>query len=203
MSLFVIVPFYAICSIIYYLSIKKWIKSIISLLFFFVVTFIYGLINAKNFVNKIDTWPDSSIEIPEGVQIEYPVFLENDQTKNNRLKNRSIKTPDFQLYQSVESASYEYDLWVSKIEPGIVYLKVFAIIYDEQIINEGLKQFGSIEINNPSDSTMRFSTKHNFAFGLCNKWDMPFVGKIEVWFKPNNNSEERKLLTKNYALRSM
>jgi len=48
-------------------------------------------------------------------------------------------------------------------------------------------------IDNPTDSIIKFSSDTDFTI-YEGDWGKPYVARFELWFKPDNGGQERKLI---------
>lgn len=192
-------------SVFYQLSKRKWFKSIITLFLFggTVIIFIITLVTLFFIEQETpDTWAKNLI-IPKNIQIDNPVDMEFgeklDNNKPGSVTNKTVTKTDFQLYNSFQPGLYEYDFWIGKIEKGTIYLKAFEITQNVSLSDERLPKSSSIKIYNPTDNIKKFSTIDNFTI-YEGDWGDPYAARFEVWFKPDNGKEERKLFSKNYKI---
>ncbi len=186
---------------------RKWWKFILTFLFFCVAIgalFIYSfaLLFVGPYFDGTDRWADN-LTIPDNIQIEIPVELHYNghlnRNKPDSITNRQVTEIDFQLYNSFQPGLYEYDFWVGKIESGIIYLKAFEITQEYALSTHKLPARSSIKIHNTTDKIQKFGTTSHFTI-YEGDWGKPYAARFEVWFKPDNGGNERKLLTKNYKI---
>ena len=144
-----------------------------------------------------DKWADNLI-IPENIALHIPkeAFA---QTRSDSIINLERSKSDFELYNSFQPGLYEYDLWINEIESGTVYLKAFEITQEYQLSTDRLPEQSSIKINNPTNKTVKFGTNDHFTI-YEGDWGKPYAARFEIWFKPDNNFKERKLLEKIYKI---
>ena len=182
-------------SIIYQGIKRKWLKFILTFLFFcgiVVVWFIYSIFihYAGVFFDGTDRFADN-LTIPNDIPIEIPL--------NCRIFDSVSNKQDFQLYNSVQPGIYEYDFWIGKIESGTIYLKAFEITKEYALSTDRLPKSSSIRIYNPTDNIKKFGTTSDFTI-YEGDWGKPYAARFEVWFKPDDGGKERKLLSKNYKI---
>jgi hypothetical protein len=180
---------------------RRWIQAAVTALIFvgtfviaavvFIAVFFYAM-------EAHDQWADD-LTIPTGIQIEKPVEMHMGQFRPDSIMLLVKPKPDFLLYNSFQRGIFEYDIWLGKIDAGIVYLKAFEITKNYPLSPERLKISSNIRINNPADSIKRFGTEHTVTI-YEGDWDKPYAARFEVWFKADNGGEERKLLSKNYII---
>ncbi|MDP4239523.1 MAG: hypothetical protein Q8904_08660 [Bacteroidota bacterium] len=141
--------------------------------------------------DKPDTYADK-LKIPTNIQIHQP----NEQTKLDKTKET-----DFFIYASSQPGIYTYAVWTRKIEKGMTYLKAFEVTKNDPLSVDKLKERSIIEVNNPTDSIVKFGMKNNKEFIIDEgDWRKPYAARFELWFKPDNGGMERKLLEKNYKI---
>lgn len=189
-------------SAIYLLINKKWLIGILSLGIFggTIVAFIFYSV-ALFFIEqeKPDEWA-KNLKIPTNILIETPIdigFL--DQQKLDSIRNGAELNIDFQLYNSFQPGLYEYDFWINKLESGTIYLKAFEVTQEYALSTDRLPESSSVKIHNPTDSIMKFGTSSHFTI-YEGDWGQPYAARFEVWFRPDNGTQERKLFTKNYKI---
>ncbi|MBF4514993.1 hypothetical protein IRZ71_01480 [Flavobacterium sp. ANB] len=197
--------FVLLISGIYQLSQRKWLKSLISFGLFggSIFSFIFYIL-ISFFIDQII--PDTfaiNLKIPKNIKIDNPINMDFDDNFNAKkpdsITNKIVKNTEFQLYNSFQPGLYEFDFWTGKIESGIIYIKAFEITKNEQLSSKEIIRKSSIKVFNPSDSIKKFSTKDDFTI-YEGDWGQPYAARFEVWFKPENGKEERKLFSKNYKI---
>jgi hypothetical protein len=126
------------------------------------------------------------------------LFEPNMNIRPDSILKATRKNLDFELYNSFQSGLYEYDIWLSKIDSGIVYLKAFEITQNNRLSMERLTARSSIRVGNKSEELKRFGTKDHFTI-YEGDWGKPYAARFEIWFKPDNGNK-RKLSEKNYKI---
>jgi len=182
---------------------RKWWKAILTFLFFCGVLGIFLIYSViilfiGPYFDGTDRWADD-LTIPNDIPIEIPVDFGWDYHRPDSVTNRQMTKNDFQLYNSFQPGLYEYDVWIGKIEAGIVYLKAFEITQEYALSTKSLYKNSAIRIYNPTDSIKRFGTTSHFTI-YEGDWGKPYAARFEVWFKPDNGGQERKILAKNYKI---
>lgn len=179
---------------------RKWLQSILSFLMFFInISFFIAFEIFLIFTNfdSPDNWA-KNLKIPTNIKIEKPLNLNNEERPDTNIIVQPNKI-NFQLYNSFQPGLYEYDVWINKIEKGKVYLKAYEYTSKIALSEESLNENSIININNPTDSIMKFGTKKYFTI-YEGDWGDSYASRFELWFKPKNGGPERKLLTKNYII---
>ncbi len=188
-------------SAIYLLTKKKWLTGLLNLGIFggTIVAFIFYSI-AMFWIEqeRPDEWANN-LKIPTNIQIDNPIDFGFDEQRPDSITNRKVINTDFQLYNSFQPGLYEYDFWTNRIESGTIYLKAFEITQNYALSTDRVPERSSVKINNPTDSIMKFGTTSHFTI-YEGDWGQPYAGRFEVWFKPDNGGQERKLFTKNYKI---
>ncbi|HEX8016428.1 MAG TPA: hypothetical protein VF465_14445, partial [Flavobacterium sp.] len=192
-------------SVIYQLVNKRWFKGLITLVLFggTIVVFI-GYMVVAFFIEQEtpDTWA-KNLTIPKNIQIDNPVDLDFgakfESQRPDSITNQIVTKTELQLYNSFQPGLYEYDFWIGKIESGSIYLKAFEITHNEALSVDELPRASSIQVYNPTDSIKKFSTGKDFTI-YEGDWGDPYAARFEVWFKPDNGKNERKLFSKNYKI---
>lgn len=191
----------AFISAIYLLTKKKWLTGLLSLGIFggTIAAFIFYSI-AMFFIDqeRPDEWA-KNLKIPTNIQIDNPIDMDFDEHRPDSITNRKVLKTDFVLYNSFQPGLYEYDFWTNKIESGKIYLKAFEITQEYALSTDRLSERSSIKISNMSDSVLKFSTSSHFTI-YEGDWGQPYAARFEVWFKPDNGGQERKLFSKNYKI---
>lgn len=190
-------------SFIFQLVRKEKEEALYTAFFFFgvlIALFFYGLVLSftETFVTG-DHYADN-LKIPDNIEIFEPVQLDW-QTEERPDSILSIKrsNPDFQVYKSFQPGLYEYDVWLGYIESGTVHLKVYEVTQNDALSTNRLPETSSIDVDNPTDSIIRFSTVDHFTI-YEGDWGKPYAARFEVWFTPLNGGEIKKLFTKNYKI---
>lgn len=137
-----------------------------------------------------------NLRVPEDVKFEKPISIHQNET----VKSEKVDKADFILYDGIQPGIYKYDLYLSQIEKGKVYLKVYEITQNQILSEEDIENRSTINVYNPTSELKRFELKDDFTVYEGN-WDQFYGSRIEVWFRPNTKSQpERKLITKNYII---
>jgi hypothetical protein len=186
---------------VYQLVKRRWIQAAVTALIFagtfviaavvFIAVFFYAM-------EAHDQWADD-LTIPVGIQIEKPVEMHMGQYRPDSMMQLVRSKPDFQLYNSFQRGIFEYDVWLGKMDAGIVYLKAFEISKNIPLSPERLKISSNIRINNPVDSIKKFGTTHTFTI-YEGDWGKPYAARFEVWYRADGEKVEIKLLSKNYII---
>lgn len=190
-----------ILSIIYQVIKKRWLQAILTTLilggtiagivFYAVFLFFIGTVDG-------DKWADD-LKIPTNIQLDIPIDLKTGNKRPDSILSWRKSKTDFQLYNSYQPGLYEFDFWTGKIESGTVYLKVFEITHEDALSTDRLPKTSAISVNNPDDSIRTFRTTSYFTI-YEGDFGKPYAARFEVWFKPENGGQERKLFSKNYKI---
>lgn len=188
-------------SIIYQFFKRKWLAAIISLLAFGGTFIFFAVVAVAMFFAKTidgDRWADN-LKIPENISISTPIDLPTNGIRPDSVENIKRKNIDFQLYNSFQPGLYYYDFWTSKIETGTIYLKAFEITKNYNLSKDRLPETTALSVSNPTDTILKFGTASDFTI-YEGDWGKPYAARFEVWFKPENGDQERKLFQKNYKI---
>ena len=100
----------------------------------------------------------------------------------------------------MQGGIYTYEVYLNKIEKGIVYLKIYEITKNEILSKNGIERESQIVVENLSNEIKKLKLKDDFTVFEGN-WGQFYGSRIEVWFRPENkNEKERKLFSKNYII---
>jgi ABC-type multidrug transport system fused ATPase/permease subunit len=188
-------------SSIYLFTQKKWLTGLFSLGVFggTIVAFVfYAIALFWMEQERPDEWA-KNLKIPTNIQLDNPVDIGFDEQKPDSITNRVVKQTDFQLYNSFQPGLYEFDFWTNQIESGTIYLKAFEITQEYALSTDRLPKRSSVKVSNPTDRIQKFGTTSHFTI-YEGDWEQPYAARFEVWFKPDNGGQERKLLNKNYKI---
>ncbi len=105
---------------------------------------------------------------------------------------------DFELYRSFQPGLYEYEIWLSKIDSGTVFLKVYEITKNDRLSENRLTKRSSIRVGNTNKELKKFETSEHFTI-YEGDWGKPYAARFEVWYQPDKG-QERKLTEKNYII---
>jgi hypothetical protein len=180
---------------------KRWIKGILTILIF-VATIICFYFYSVAMFWKIQSEPDrfaDNLKIPINIHIDTPIDMNFNEKRPDSVTNRKVISTDFQLYNSFQPGLYEFDFWIGKIEKGTIYLKAYEITQNYALSTDRLPKRSSVKVYNCNDSIVRFGTTSDFTI-YEGDWGKPYAARFEVWFKPDNNGQERKLFEKNYKI---
>jgi len=189
-------------SLIYQLVIKDKQAAVYTGLTFgatLIVVIFYGIFLALvGFMDEKDGYADD-LKIPNNIKLNIPLEMGFEGELRDSLSNIRKSDIDFQLYNSFQPGLYEYDVWINKIEQGTIYLKAFEITQDDQLSEDELLEKSSLKVYNDSDSLKVFGTTDLFTI-YEGDWGKPYAARFELWFKPANGGQKRKLLEKNYKI---
>lgn len=186
-------------STVYQLTKKKWLFAILTILTFGLGVFSFFLLAIAQFW-IIQSMPDryaDDLKIPDNIEIHEPKS-EGWNVRPDSILHIDSTEFDFELYNSFQPGLYEYDLYIGKIDSGIVYLKVYEITKNERLSKERLTGRSSIRVGNPTLEIKRFGTKDDFTI-YEGDWGKPYAARFEVWYK-SDKGKERKLTEKNYII---
>ncbi len=190
-----------IISTIYQLTKKRWLYGVLTGLLFCLTIGAFLLYAIFMFVSETlegDKWADN-LKIPSNIQLDIPIDLIKDNQRQDSVLDWAKSKPDFQLYNSSQPGLYEFDFWMGKIESGTIYLKAFEITSKHELSTHSLPRRSAVRIYNPTDTILKFGTTANFTI-YEGDWGKPYAARFEVWFKPDEGGQERKLFTKNYKI---
>ncbi|WP_282144302.1 hypothetical protein [Cellulophaga baltica] len=174
----------------------------LGILFIGIVSIIIVSTFTSMFGPDIDTFADN-LELPKNIILEKPIDTkmgENfDGIRPDSIQQIIKNKIDFQLYNSFQPGLYEYDLWINSKKNGTVFLKAFEITQEVELSASRLKESSSLRISITNDSIKRFKTDDDFTI-YEGDWGKPYGARFEVWFKPDNDENEMKLLEKNYVI---
>jgi hypothetical protein len=188
-------------SSIYQFYKRKWLGGFISLATALGTIAFFIIIALGSFLITMiggDQWADN-LKIPENIPLSKPLDTEQNGRRTDYIQNIKRNELDFQLYNSFQPGIFEYDIWVPKIEKGKVHLKAYEITQNYRLSETALSENTLIEIYNPTDTILKIGTKTDFTI-YEGDWGKPYAARFEVWFKPDNNEKERKLLERNYII---
>lgn len=180
-------------SIINQITKRNKLEILLSIVSFAIgcVLFFFSSIFLFFFYQSTDGYADN-LEIPNTITIEKPI------DKQDTLTNKERLNTDFQIYNSFQPGLFEYDVWLTKIDSGVVYLKAYEITGNDPLSKDRLPLRSSLRVGNTTDSLMKFSTKNHFTI-YEGDWDKPYGARFEIWYKPDNGNET-KLKEKNYII---
>lgn len=165
---------------------------------------VLGIIFIGSFMSMFgpdtDTFADN-LKLPENVELDKPIDLLRGDDYEWLRPDSTIqrKNFDFQLYASFQPGLYEYDFWTDNEMSGIAYLKVFEITQVVQLSESRLKERSSIRIKSNNGELRKFGTTDHFTI-YEGDWGKPYGARFELWFKPDGESFEKKILEKNYII---
>ncbi len=190
-----------VLSSIYQFTKKRWLKGILTgFIFLGSITVFIIYVVFVFFIETIDgdKWADN-LKIPTNIQIDNPIDLTMDYSRPDSVLTWKKTKTDFQLYNSFQPGLYQFDFWTGKIEKGKIYIKAYEITQEYALSADRLSDRSAIDIYNPTDSILTFSTTSDFTI-YEGDWGKPYAARFEVWFRPENGESERKLFFKNYII---
>lgn len=193
---------FLLISSILQLSNKKWLAGILNLgITICTITIIvfFALVFMTMFGDKQNTF--DNLELPKNVELDKPIdLLHGDDFEWLRPESTIQRNNfDFQLYNSFQPGLYEYDFWTDKEMSGMAYLKVFEITQEVQLSKSSLTERSSIRIENTNGELKKYGTINHFTI-YEGDWGKPYGARFELWFKPDGESIEKKILEKNYVV---
>lgn len=129
----------------------------------------------------------SNLELPDNIKLYVP-------------KDEIIETCEsvnqFELYKTPEPGIYNYKLCVTGLGKGSTYIKAYEVTH-----NYALSGYYIMEA---SYKPVKYENKVFTDIGLITiyegDWGEPYAARFEVWFKPSDGSEERKIFEKTYKI---
>lgn len=186
-------------STIYQLTKRKWLYAFLTILTFGLGIFgFFLLVFAQFWLNQImpDKYADN-LTIPDNIEFNLPLG-DGWEIRPDSILKLNRKEFDFELYKSFQPGLYEYDIWLSKIDSGTVFLKVFEITHNDRLSEDRLTKSSEIRVGNNEEEIKRFGTKYHFTI-YEGDWGKPYGTRFEIWYRPDNG-QERKLTEKNYII---
>ena len=190
-------------STVYQLTKKKWLFAFLTIMAFGLGIIGFFLLSIAQFwitQSMPDRYADS-LKIPDNIEINEPkgdgdgfYNYQPDTTKSNI----EAKGLDFELFHSFQPGLYEYEIWLGKIDSGIVFLKVYEITKNDRLSKDRLTNRSSIRVENSTDEIKKFETQDHFTI-YEGDWGKPYAARFEVWYQPDKG-KERKLTEKNYKI---
>ena len=182
----------------------KWYIGLLqlSVLFIGYAGLIFVITLMSLFGPDTDTFADN-LELPKNVKLEYPIDLRMGDSfegiRPDSIQKQTKKEISFQIYNSFQPGLYEYDLWIKSNESGTIFLKAFEITQEIELSVPRLKERSSIRIKETNGEFKKFGTNDHFSI-YEGDWGKPYGARFEVWFKPDNGTESKKLYEKNYVI---
>lgn len=158
------------------------ILTFISGLFFIMIFTVFTQFNPHNFKN---------VYIPEDLAFSLPA----DPAERGQIQSEETMI----LYSGETSNDFQLDVWYGEIESGQVYLRAYEVTSKIPLTLGSLKDKSRIDVRNPGSELMRFGTDNSFQImeGFPGK---PYAARLELWFQPDNGSQEVKLMEKIYKI---
>lgn len=139
------------------------------------------------------------LKIPANIIISEPVEYYLRAQLTDTTGNFPSENLRFELYNDNQPGLYKYDLWINSNESGTAYLKAYEITKNRELSSGSLLKRSSVRIEETNDSIVCFGTKDHFTI-YEGDWDQPYAARFEVWFKPDNGGDERKITERNYII---
>lgn len=189
-----------LASAIYQFGRRHWLEGIVTLLVFggtIAAFIIYAVLSFVIETIDGDKWADN-LTIPDNITLNVPLG-NGSPVRPDSVILSPWTAPRFELYHSFQPGLYEYDYWTREIEKGTIYLKAYEITQEYALSTHQLPEQSAVKVNNPSNDIMLFGTTKAFTI-YEGDWGKPYAARFELWFKPDNGGEEKKLLEKNYRI---
>jgi hypothetical protein len=169
---------------------KNFLDAIFQIIFTLMVSYIAYFIFSMSMMFYPYDFYANNLDLPQNVPLNNPLSLE----LRDSVSKAPLKQNQFILYNSFQPGLYEYDLTLKSKETGKIYLRAIEIT-QEDTLSLKLEEMEVIK----SDSLITYKTKDHFTI-YEGDWGKPYGARLEVWFFPDNDSIERKLLEKNYII---
>lgn len=188
--------FFLIIQIVRNMIIRKWKFFFANLVILFSFVFFLICYSVSMFFvleSRPDRFADNLI-IPDNIILNIPLDI----SKVEREKNEKYKC-DFEIYESGQPGLYEYDLWISKIGKGEVYLKAYEVTKNYRLSKKRLEDASRIYVFNSTDSIVRFWKTTHFTI-YEGDFGKPYAVRFELWYRQESRKKEQKLLEKIYKI---
>lgn len=192
---------FLLSSIIYQAYNRKILTTILSIVSLIICVGAFLVTSYVSFLVD-QSAPDEfakNISIPTDIKVEEPLNKAYHKNQRDSLEDITFTKRHFQLYHSFQTGLYEYDIWVDKIEKGIIYLRAYEVTKNLALSASRLKEQSTVHVKNDTEQYIRFGSKDHFTI-YEGDWGDPYAARFEVWFKPDNGNTERKLFEKNYII---
>jgi hypothetical protein len=181
---------------------RNWTRGLVTIALLFggtIMTFIvYAIISTATTMIDGDHWADE-LTIPEDISLFEPIDERPLGTgADTAVVNARLHT-DLELYNSFQPGIYLYDVWLGRIERGVICLKAYEVTQGDALSSDQLVKSSRMEVYNPSASVRRFKSAADFTI-YEGDWGKPYAARFEVWFKPATGGPEVKLIEKNYKI---
>ncbi|HLU17815.1 MAG TPA: hypothetical protein VKZ76_07185 [Edaphocola sp.] len=190
-------------STVYQLTKRNWLFASLTILTFGLGVFVFFILAIAQFW-LIQSMPDryaDNLKIPDNIEIFEPKG-DGDGYYNIEKETDTLSDEpqlyDFELYRSFQPGLYEYEIWLSKIDSGTVFLKVYEITKNDRLSENRLTKRSSIRVGNTNKELKKFETSEHFTI-YEGDWGKPYAARFEVWYQPDKG-QERKLTEKNYII---
>lgn len=141
-----------------------------------------------------------SLKIPENIKINTPKGYNLRYSQAiEPVPTHIPKNKDFELYDSFQPGLYTYAIWLSKIDSGKIFLKVYEITKNDRLSENRLTKSSEIAVGHSTDSLKKYESDDHFTI-YEGDWGKPYAARFEVWYKGTNSNKEVKLLEKNYKI---
>lgn len=109
------------------------------------------------------------------------------------------KATDFQLYRAGQPGRFEYDVWLSGMMHGEVYLRAYELTYNDRLSASRMTKASKLTVDCNSDTATEKFSSNEFAV-YEGDWGKRYAARFELWFVPADESDEKKLMEKNYII---
>ena len=110
-----------------------------------------------------------------------------------------IGSPSLELRNSFQSGLYDATLWINPGEPGMVYLKAFEVTQGTSLSASRLREASNEWVGWSDNPKELFLSNTHFTI-YEGDWGKPYAARFEVWFIPDADAPERKLLEKVFKI---
>jgi hypothetical protein len=180
---------------------KRWIAASITACIFLGTIPAYSYLSmALFFIEQFERDPFADdLKIPIGIQIYDPANVDFDGNRSDSIPNVIRTKTDFEIYNSFQPGLFEFDFWTPKIDSGKIYLKAFEVTQNYPLSQDRLEKASSLNVYNSSENVVEFRGKGVITI-YEGDWGKSYAARFEVWFRPNNDGPEKKLIEKIYKI---
>jgi hypothetical protein len=189
--LFVVSWISLVVTAIYQIKMRKWFVGLLLVTIFLLTIPAYSYYGFMMFW-VVQSRPDGfadDLTIPSDVHGILPADLDGNKERPDSVLSRERSALDFEVYNSFQPGIFEYDVWLTRIDSGYIYLKAYEVTTNQRLSDARLQASTSLIVCNPSDSLKRFESTWFTVYE--GDWGKPYAARFELWYNTSKGGQER------------
>jgi len=181
---------------------KSYLRAILQIGLSGIIAMVW-LVCAFMLFNRYDFYA-SFLSVPEGLEIREPAGNQFEKIisisqQDSMAQAKEPMSTDFSLLNSSQPGLYEIEIWIEKLDSGMVYLKAFEITKNDPLSVPRLQKSSAIAVKNSSDSIKKYSSSKHFTI-YEGDWGDYYAARFELWYQAKDSNQSILLKERNYKI---